>query len=152
MPARGHYRNHLRLCRYGRRRRHRRCCLLLWSETWLTLLVFVCAGFAALFLYPLTLRAAKSAKELEKAPRSLQERMAQARGAKFSWGSLETFKCADELARAFMMRRRVITEFIFAIQIGITFILALVIYYMASEALAGRERGCFSSPTLPPYA
>ena len=39
-----------------------------------------------------------------------------------------------------MSRRRVVTELIFAIQIGITFILALVIYYMASEALAGRER------------
>ena len=38
------------------------------------------------------------------------------------------------------MRRRVMTELIFAIQIGITFILAVVIYYMASEALAGRER------------
>ena len=32
------------------------------------------------------------------------------------------------------------TELIFAIQIGITFILAVVVYYMASEALAGRER------------
>ena len=53
---------------------------------------------------------------------------------------LETLKCADELARDSMMRRRVLTELIFAIQIGITFILALVIYYMASEALAGRER------------
>ena len=55
-------------------------------------------------------------------------------------GELETLKCADELARDFMMRRRVLTELIFAIQIGITFILAVVIYYMASEALAGRER------------
>ena len=53
---------------------------------------------------------------------------------------VETLKCADELARAFLMRRRVVTELIFAIQIGITFILAVVIYYMASEALAGRER------------
>ena len=45
------------------------------------------------------------------------------------------------------------TEFIFAIQIGITFILAIVIYYMASEALAGSENdGCSSSPILPPYA
>ena len=39
---------------------------LLWSEVWLTLLVLVFAGFAALFLYPLTLRAAKSAKNREK--------------------------------------------------------------------------------------
>ena len=42
-----------------------------------------------------------------------------------------------------MMRRRVVTELIFAIQIGITFILAVVIYYMANEALAGRERWVF---------
>ena len=47
---------------------------LLWSEPWLTLLVFVCAGIAALFLYPLTLRAAKSAKELERLRGVLQER------------------------------------------------------------------------------
>ena len=39
---------------------------LLWSEPWLTLLVFICAAIAALFLYPLALRASKSAKELER--------------------------------------------------------------------------------------
>ena len=38
------------------------------------------------------------------------------------------------------MRRRVLTEFVFAIEMGITVILGLVIYYMASQALAGREQ------------
>ena len=65
---------------------------LLWSETWLTLLVLVFVGFAALFLYPLTLRAAKSAKNAEEAQRGLQERIAQARGAKFSRGGSRDIK------------------------------------------------------------
>ena len=39
---------------------------LLWIDLSLTLLVFVSVGFAALFLYPLTLRAAQSAKDREK--------------------------------------------------------------------------------------
>ena len=60
---------------------------LLWSEPWLTLLVFMCAGIAALFLYPLTLRAAKSAKELERLRGVFKKGMAQARRAKFPWGT-----------------------------------------------------------------
>ena len=39
-----------------------------------------------------------------------------------------------------MMRRRVLTELVFAIEIGITILLGVVIYYMASQALAGREQ------------
>ena len=39
-----------------------------------------------------------------------------------------------------MMRRRVLTELVFAIEIGVTILLGVVIYYMASQALAGREQ------------
>ena len=39
-----------------------------------------------------------------------------------------------------MMRRRVLTELVFATEIGITILLGIVIYYMASQALAGREQ------------
>ena len=114
---------------------------LLWSEPWLTLLVFMCAGIAALFLYPLTLRASKSAKELERLRGVYKKEWLKLAEQNSRGEPLEAFKCADELARAVMMRRRVTTEFVFAIQIGITFILAIVIYYLASEALAGgRER------------
>ena len=38
-----------------------------------------------------------------------------------------------------MMRRRVLTELVFAMEIGVTILLGVVIYYMASQALAGRE-------------
>ena len=46
----------------------------------------------------------------------------------------------DDLARLYMMRRRVLTELVFATEIGITILLGIVIYYMASQALAGREQ------------
>src|SRR4029079_14480857 len=51
-----------------------------------------------------------------------------------------TLKGPEELAKAYLMRRRVMTEFIYAIEVGITVILSLVIYYMASRALAGKEQ------------
>ena len=51
--------------------------------------------------------------------------------------SLET---VDEVARSLMMRRRVLTELVFAMEIGVTILLGVVIYYMASQALAGREQ------------
>ena len=44
------------------------------------------------------------------------------------------------MARTYMMRRRVLTELVFATEIGITILLGVVIYYMANEALAGREQ------------
>lgn len=51
-----------------------------------------------------------------------------------------TFKGPTALAQAFLMRRRVLTEFVYAIEVGITVILGLVIYYTASKALAGKEQ------------
>ena len=81
---------------------------LLWSETWLTLLVFVSAGFAALFLYPLTLRAAKSAKDAEKVRAVFKKEWLKLAEQNSRGETLETLKCADELARASMMRRRVV--------------------------------------------
>ena len=47
---------------------------------------------------------------------------------------------AYDLARVFLMRRRVLTEIVFAIEIGVTVILGVVVFYMASQALAGREQ------------
>ena len=114
---------------------------LLWIDTWLTLLVFVCVGFAAMFLYPLTLRASKSAKDREKVHVAFKRELAKLAEQSSRGEKVESVESADELAsEEFLMRRRVLTELIFAIQIGITFILAIVIYYMANEALAGRER------------
>ena len=113
---------------------------LLWIDTSLTLLIFVFVGFAALFLYPLTLRAAKSAKDREKMHVVFKRELAKLAEQSSRGEKVKSLESAGLLAREFLMRRRVLTELILATQIGITFILAVVIYYMASEALAGRER------------
>jgi ABC-type multidrug transport system fused ATPase/permease subunit len=112
---------------------------LFWIDYSLTLLIFIGIALAALLLYPLTLRAVGCAKGQEKAQaafrvevRELYERNSVERKA-----GLET---ADKVARAFMMRRRILTELVFASEIGITVILGLVVYYMASQALAGKEQ------------
>ena len=106
----------------------------------LTLLILISASLAVLLLYPLTLRAVQSAKDREKAQVAFKQetrRLAEQPSVAETMVGLET---AHEMARAYMMRRRVLTELVFAIEIGITAILGLVVYYMASQALAGREQ------------
>lgn len=114
---------------------------LFWVDAPLTFLILLSVVFAAFFLYPLTLRAVRSAKDREKAQYAFKEELRRLNEKRSSVDQLGlSVKSADELARAFIMRRRVITEFVFAIEIGITVIVGLVVYYLASEALAGREQ------------
>jgi hypothetical protein len=106
----------------------------------LTLVIVGSALLAALFLYPLTLRAVQSAKDREKAQAAMRvevRKLSEDPTVEQTATSLET---VDEFARAFMMRRRVLTELVFATEIGVTILLGVVIYYMASQALAGREQ------------
>ena len=113
---------------------------LFWVDAPLTMLILVSVLLAALLLYPLTLRAMQSAKDREKAQLAFKDEVRKL-NEKRSAGQLATsLESADELSRAFIMRRRVLTEFVLAIEIGITIIFGLVIYYLASEALAGREQ------------
>ena len=116
---------------------------LLWNDVWLTLMVFASVGFAALFLYPLTLRAAQSAKDREKVQTVFKRELVKLAEQSSRGERVTSVKSAGQMAREFLMRRRLVTELLFATQIGITFILCVVIYYMASEALAGRERWVF---------
>ena len=105
-----------------------------------TLLIMAAAVVAALFLYPLTIRAAQSAREREK----VQGRTGLS--CESSVGTLPSNKpqpdlsLVDELARVYMMRRRVVTELVFAIEIGITILIGIVVFYMARQALAGKEQ------------
>jgi ABC-type multidrug transport system fused ATPase/permease subunit len=106
----------------------------------LTLVITGSAALAALLLYPLTLRAVKSAKDAEKAQAAMRvevRKLNEDPRAEQSTTSLDT---ADEVARSFATRRRVLTELVFATEIGVTLLLGIVIYYMASEALAGRQQ------------
>jgi ABC-type multidrug transport system fused ATPase/permease subunit len=106
----------------------------------LTLLIIVSAGVAALLLYPLTLRGVASAKRREKAQEEFRVEYKQLIEKRLINEPVTNFKAAESLADAYLMRRRVLTELVFAIEVGITVILGLVIYYMASQALAGREQ------------
>lgn len=106
----------------------------------LTLLIVVSAVLAALFLYPLTLRAAKNAKNREKAQGALKVDVRRLTEDPTVEQTVTGLESADELSRVYLLRRRVLTELVFAIEIGITIIIGLVIYYMATEALAGREQ------------
>ena len=106
----------------------------------LTLLIITSAGVAALLLYPLTLRGVASAKLREKAQELFRLEFKQLVEKRLINEPVTNFKAAEDLAGAYLMRRRVLTELVFAIEVGITVILGLVIYYMASQALAGREQ------------
>jgi ABC-type multidrug transport system fused ATPase/permease subunit len=106
----------------------------------LTLVIICSALVAAIFLYPLTLRAVKSAKDREKAQEVFRTEMLALYDNPNSVHTAKGLESADELARLYMMRRRVLTELVFATEIGITILLGIVIYYMASQALAGKEQ------------
>jgi ABC-type multidrug transport system fused ATPase/permease subunit len=106
----------------------------------LTLVIVGSALLAAVFLYPLTLRAVKSARDVEKAQAGLRAETRKLNEDPTVEQTATSLETADEVARSFMMRRRVLTEFVFATEIGITILLGIVIYYMASQALAGKEQ------------
>ena len=113
---------------------------LIWIDPSLTLLILVSVGLAALLLYPLTLRSVQGAKDREKALAAFRKEVRGLGQKDSTEQATANFLSIGELARAYMMQRRVVTELIFATEIGITIIIGLVVYYMASEALAGREQ------------
>ena len=106
----------------------------------LTMLIIISACLAALFLYPLTLRGVASATKREKAQESFRTELRELVERRSLSEPATSFRAAEGLAEAYLMRRRIMTELIFAIEVGITVILGVVIYYMASQALAGREQ------------
>ena len=106
----------------------------------LTLLIFVSVALVALFLYPLTLRAVRAATAIQKAQVGYKTEARKIFENRNSDPPPHSVKSAPTLAKAFLMRRRVLTEIIFAIEIGVTVILGVVVFYMASQAFAGREQ------------
>jgi ABC-type multidrug transport system fused ATPase/permease subunit len=106
----------------------------------LTVVIVVTALLAAVFLYPLTLRAVKGARDREKAQAALRLEIRKLNEDPTVEQTATSLDTVDEVARTYMVRRRVLTELVFATEIGITILLGVVIYYMASQALAGREQ------------
>ena len=106
----------------------------------LTLVIIGSALLAALLLYPLTLRAVQSAKDRERSQTALRLEVRKLNEDPTVEQTATSLETVDEVARSYMMRRRVLTELVFAMEIGVTILLGVVIYYMASQALAGREQ------------
>ena len=106
----------------------------------LTLLIMASAVVAALFLYPLTIRAAQSARAREKVQGAFRHELRELSRDPTVEQTATSLESADELARVYMMRRRVVTELVFAIEIGITILIGIVVFYMARQALAGKEQ------------
>jgi hypothetical protein len=106
----------------------------------LTLVILFATIPATLLLYPLTLRAMRSAKDREKVQLAFKQELRQLVQSRTGQKNATSVETVDELARVYLMRRRLITELVFALEIGVTVILGLVVFYMASQALAGREQ------------
>ena len=106
----------------------------------LTLVIICSALLAALFLYPITLRAVQSAKDRERSQAAMRLEVRKLNEDPTVEQTATSLETVDEVARSLMMRRRVLTELVFAMEIGVTILLGVVIYYMASQALAGREQ------------
>jgi hypothetical protein len=107
-------------------------------DTPLTLIILLATFVGALFLYPLVLRAARFSKDREKTQSAFQ-REAHYTNAAFQIEDVAELKTPARLSGAHLGVLRVNTEIIYAIEIGKTLILSAVIYYMASEMMAGRQ-------------
>jgi hypothetical protein len=104
----------------------------------LTLLILAGVALGALSLYPVALRGVKFAKQRERTQiamnRELRELHQSGRSVKLG-PSMQT---PAAFASAYMGRRRVVAEFTLVLGIVVTMIIAVVVYYMANQALSGR--------------
>lgn len=105
-------------------------------DTPLTLVILLAALVGALFLYPLALRSARFSKDRERTQSAFQR---EARQTQAEFQGLSEMKTPARLSGAHLGVLRVNTEIIYALEIGKTLILSAVIYYMASEMMAGRQ-------------
>jgi hypothetical protein len=104
----------------------------------LTASLLAAAAAGAILLYPLALRAVSMAKFRERAQAAFHEEVRRLRQLGPSPGGVATLATTRNLARGYFGRRRVTNELVFAIGIGVTGLLGLVLYYMASRAMTGR--------------
>jgi hypothetical protein len=106
----------------------------------LTVLIIVSAALAALFLYPLTLRAVRAATVSEKALIAFKGEMRTLFQQRYTEKRPQSVPGAMTVAKAYIARRRIVTELVLAIGIGVTIIIGAVVFYMAHQAFAGRQQ------------
>ena len=103
----------------------------------LTLFILLGVGVGALSLYPIALRGVRFAKLRERTQAALNKDVQALQQSGLAAELGPGLKTADEFAYAYMGRRRVVAELTLVIGVAVTVILALVVYYMANQALSG---------------
>ena len=103
----------------------------------LTFSILAASCLVAIMLYPCALRGSSMAKFQEKSQAAFQQQM---RGLQWSpsVSAMADPATSRDMARGYFARRRVTNEFALATSIATTALLGLVLYYLASNALAGR--------------
>jgi hypothetical protein len=112
--------------------------LLIAMDPALTLLILAGVALSTLFLYPIALRGVRLATLRERTQIAMNHELRDLcqSGRSVELGPIMQTPAA--FAAAFMGRRRVIAEFSLVLGIVVTIIIAVVVYYMASQALSGR--------------
>ena len=113
---------------------------LFWMNAPLTLLILFCSAVSALSLYPITLRAVRFAKQREKTQATYRKEFPRVHNSNSPSAPIPgEMASTSGLANNQFGSMQISLELSFAIQVGVTVILAVVTYYLATEMMAGRQ-------------
>ena len=118
----------------------------------LTVLIIVSAGLSALFLYPLTLRAVRAATVSEKALIAFKGEMRTLFQQRYAEKRPQSVPGAMTVAKAYIARRRVVTELVLAIGIGVILSAAAVTIDRTTARLRSTELGTKSWRNIPSWS
>ena len=110
---------------------------LLHADMQLTLSILGASCVLAIILYPFALRGASLARFQENSQSAFRQQVRRLQDELSVAATAETVTSSD-MARGYFARRRVANEFAFVTSTMTTVLLGLVLYYLASNALAGR--------------
>jgi hypothetical protein len=103
----------------------------------LTVLILAGVALGALCLYPVALRGVRLATRRERTYKAFTKELRELQQSGLSVERGSQLKTPAAFAAAFMGRRKTLAELTLVLGIAVTIILAVVVYYMASEALSG---------------
>ncbi len=103
----------------------------------LTLLILAGVALSAVFLYPIVRRGVRFAIRREKMHIAFQKELRELQQSGQSVERGPHIETPEAFAAAFMGRRRTLAELTLVMGIAVTIILAVMVYYMANQALSG---------------
>ncbi len=111
---------------------------LLAMDPVLTLLILAGVALGAFSLYPVALRGVRLSKQRERTQIALNKEVQELSLSGRSAELVSGMQTPAAFAAAFMGQRRILAEFTLVLSIVVTIIIAVVVYYMANQALSGR--------------